>query len=87
MGARSSQERADLADDACEIVLEGADRGTPKEEPVPPEPISYAWSVPRAKVVQPEVLIAYEMNGRDGITDFRSAQLFLGIMEWRPSSG
>src|SRR6202040_1765509 len=33
-------ERAGLAEDACEIVLEGADRGTPKEEPVPPEPIS-----------------------------------------------
>ena len=29
-------ERAGLAEDACEIVLEGADRGTPKEEPVPP---------------------------------------------------
>src|SRR5205085_4020048 len=35
-------ERAGLQNDACEIVLEGADRGTPKEEPVPPEPISYA---------------------------------------------
>jgi DMSO/TMAO reductase YedYZ molybdopterin-dependent catalytic subunit len=54
-----------LADDACEVVLEGADRGTPKEEPVPPEPISYAWSVPRAKAIRPEVLIAYRMNGRD----------------------
>src|SRR5712664_494451 len=27
-------ERAGLKEDACEIVLEGADRGTPKEEPV-----------------------------------------------------
>ena len=57
--------RADLAADACEIVLEGADRGTPKEEPVPPAPISYARSLPRAKAMQPEVLIAYQMNGRD----------------------
>ncbi|MEA2981666.1 MAG: hypothetical protein QOF09_3489 [Alphaproteobacteria bacterium] len=57
--------RAGLADDACEIVLEGADAGTPKEEPVPPQPISYAWSLPRAKAMQPEVLIAYQMNGRD----------------------
>src|SRR5258707_13225572 len=62
---RALLERAELADDACEIVLEGADRGTPKEVPVPPEPISYAWSLPRAKAIQPEVLIAYEMNGRD----------------------
>ena len=58
-------ERAGLLDDACEIVFEGADRGTPKEEPVPPEPISYAWSLPRAKAIRPEVLIAYQMNGRD----------------------
>jgi DMSO/TMAO reductase YedYZ molybdopterin-dependent catalytic subunit len=33
-------ERAGLREDACEIVLEGADRGTPKEPPVPPNPIS-----------------------------------------------
>jgi DMSO/TMAO reductase YedYZ molybdopterin-dependent catalytic subunit len=58
-------ERAGLEEDACEIVLEGADHGTPKEEPVPPEPISFAWSLPRAKAIQPEVLIAYRMNGRD----------------------
>jgi DMSO/TMAO reductase YedYZ molybdopterin-dependent catalytic subunit len=58
-------ERAGLAEDACEIVLEGADRGTPKEEPLPPNPISYVWSLPRAKATQPEVLIAYQMNGRE----------------------
>src|SRR5260370_40073771 len=62
---RALLERAGLAEDACEIVLEGADRGTPKEEPVPPEPISYAWSLPRAKAICPDVLIAYQMNGRD----------------------
>ncbi|MFL5402807.1 MAG: sulfite oxidase [Gemmatimonadales bacterium] len=58
-------ERAGLEDDACEIVLEGADRGTPKEEPVPPGSISYARSLPRHKALQREVLIAYHMNGRD----------------------
>jgi DMSO/TMAO reductase YedYZ molybdopterin-dependent catalytic subunit len=57
-------ECAGLEEDACEIVLEGADRGTPKEEPVPPDPISYARSLPRAKALQREVLIAYQMNGR-----------------------
>jgi DMSO/TMAO reductase YedYZ molybdopterin-dependent catalytic subunit len=31
----------------------------------PPDPISYARSLPREKAVQPEVLIAYQMNGRD----------------------
>jgi hypothetical protein len=40
-----------LADDACEIVLEGADRGTPKEEPRPADPIAYVWSVPCAKAL------------------------------------
>jgi DMSO/TMAO reductase YedYZ molybdopterin-dependent catalytic subunit len=58
-------ERAGLEEGACEIVLEGADRGTPTEEPVPPRPISYARSLPRDKAMQREVLIVYQMNGRD----------------------
>jgi DMSO/TMAO reductase YedYZ molybdopterin-dependent catalytic subunit len=47
------------------VVLERADRGIPTEEPIPPDPISYTRSVLREKAVQPEVLIAYQMNGRD----------------------
>jgi DMSO/TMAO reductase YedYZ molybdopterin-dependent catalytic subunit len=62
---RALLERAGLEADASEVVLEGADRGTPTEEPLPPGPISDARSVPREKTVQPEVLIAYQMNGRD----------------------
>ena len=58
-------EHAGMEEDACEIVLEGADRGMPKEPPVPPVPISYARSLPRNKAVQREVLIAYQMNGRE----------------------
>src|SRR5437899_447514 len=58
-------ERAGLEEDACEIVLEGADRGTPTEPPVPPGPVSYARSLPRDKAIQREVLIAYQMNGRE----------------------
>jgi DMSO/TMAO reductase YedYZ molybdopterin-dependent catalytic subunit len=57
--------RAGLEEDACEIVLEGADQGIPKEQPVPPGPISYARSLTRDKATQQEVLIAYRMNGRD----------------------
>jgi DMSO/TMAO reductase YedYZ molybdopterin-dependent catalytic subunit len=57
--------RAGLAEDACEVVLEGADRGMPQEPPVPPRTISYARSLPRDKALGPEVLIAYQMNGRD----------------------
>jgi DMSO/TMAO reductase YedYZ molybdopterin-dependent catalytic subunit len=58
-------ESAGLADDVCEIILEGADRGIPKEEPKPPGPISYARSIPRKRAMQSDVLIAYQMNGRD----------------------
>jgi DMSO/TMAO reductase YedYZ molybdopterin-dependent catalytic subunit len=58
-------ERAGLADDVCEIVLEGADRGIAKEEPKPPGPISYARSIPRTRAIESDVLIAYQMNGRD----------------------
>src|SRR6267143_3157093 len=62
---RALLERAGLAEDACEIVLEGADRGMPKEEPMPPVPISYTWSLSRTKALRSEVLIAYQMNGRE----------------------
>src|SRR6202011_1438630 len=62
---RALLERADVQEDAFEIVLGGADGETPKKDPFPPEPISYAWSLSRAKALQPEVLIAYQMNGRD----------------------
>jgi DMSO/TMAO reductase YedYZ molybdopterin-dependent catalytic subunit len=58
-------ERAGIEKDACEIVLEGADQGTPKRKPVPPGTISYARSLPRDKAIQLEVLIAYQINGRD----------------------
>src|SRR5712672_4309732 len=62
---RALLERAEVDEDACEIVLEGADCGTPKELPVPPDPISYAWSLPLVKVIHPEVLISHQINGRD----------------------
>jgi DMSO/TMAO reductase YedYZ molybdopterin-dependent catalytic subunit len=58
-------ERAGLEEDACEIVFEGPDRGVAKEGAIPPGPISYARSLPRAKALQREVLIAYLMNGHD----------------------
>lgn len=58
-------ESAGLADDVCDIVLEGADRGVPKEEPRPPGPISYARSIPRSLAMDPDVLLAYQMNGED----------------------
>jgi DMSO/TMAO reductase YedYZ molybdopterin-dependent catalytic subunit len=82
-------DRAGMGEGACEIVLEGADRGTPKEQAAPPGPISYARSLPRDKAIQREVLIAYQMNGRDLPLDhgYRCARLSLVIMEWLRSNG
>src|SRR6202166_3917137 len=57
-------ESAGLANGVCDIVLEGADRGVPKEEPKPPGPISYTRSIPRARAMEPDVLIACQMNGQ-----------------------
>src|SRR6266478_2622364 len=57
-------EIAGLADDVCDLVLEGADRGVPKEEPKPPGAISYARSIPRKRALEPDVLIAWAMNGQ-----------------------
>jgi DMSO/TMAO reductase YedYZ molybdopterin-dependent catalytic subunit len=54
-----------MEEDALEIVLEGADRETPKEKPIPPGTIAYARSLPREKAIQREVLIAYQMNGQN----------------------
>src|SRR5256884_1452220 len=42
---RALLERAGIEDAACEVVLEGADRGTPTEKPIPPGPIAYARSL------------------------------------------
>jgi DMSO/TMAO reductase YedYZ molybdopterin-dependent catalytic subunit len=58
-------ERAGLADEVCEVVLKGADRGVPTEEPKPAGPISYARSISRVRAMESDVLIAYQMNGRD----------------------
>jgi DMSO/TMAO reductase YedYZ molybdopterin-dependent catalytic subunit len=58
-------ESAGLADEVCDIVLEGADRGVPSELPKPPGPIAYARSIPRTRAMQADVLVAYRMNGRD----------------------
>src|SRR5258707_1522468 len=41
-------ERAGLAEDAREIVLQGPDRGGPKEGAIPPGQICYSRSLPRA---------------------------------------
>ena len=48
---------------AVEVVLEGADIGEIKKEPLSPGKISYARSLPLAKALSPDVLLAWQMNG------------------------
>jgi DMSO/TMAO reductase YedYZ molybdopterin-dependent catalytic subunit len=55
--------RSGLHEGATEVVFEGADKGEPKERPVPPGEIKYARSIPVSKAF--DVLIAYAMNGED----------------------
>ncbi len=57
--------RAQPIDGASEVVLEGADRGEPSNGPKPPGSIRFARSLPIDKAMQPEVLVAYKMNGAD----------------------
>lgn len=58
-------ERAGVQKGAVEVVLEGADTGEITEEPKSPGKISFSRSIPLAKALQPEVLLAYRMNGKD----------------------
>jgi DMSO/TMAO reductase YedYZ molybdopterin-dependent catalytic subunit len=48
---------------AVEVVLEGADHGEIKKEPVSPGKINYARGLPLAKALSPDVILAYRMNG------------------------
>ena len=55
--------RAGVKAGAVEVVLEGADSGAIAKEPVSPGKIHYARSLPLAKALMPEVILAYSMNG------------------------
>jgi DMSO/TMAO reductase YedYZ molybdopterin-dependent catalytic subunit len=56
-------ERAGVRKGAVDVVLEGADLGEPKNEPKPAGRMPFARSIPLAKALQPEVLLAHRMNG------------------------
>lgn len=57
-------ERAGLRDSACEVTLEGADKGSIKDPPRPSGAIHYSRSIPIAKATD-DVLLALKMNGED----------------------
>lgn len=56
-------ERAGMSPEACEVLFEAADTGTPREEPIPPGSTQYARSVSAALVK--DIIIAYAMNGEE----------------------
>jgi DMSO/TMAO reductase YedYZ molybdopterin-dependent catalytic subunit len=56
-------ERAGVQASAVEVVLAGADEGEIKKEPQSPGKIHYARGLPMEKALQPDVLLAYRMNG------------------------
>jgi DMSO/TMAO reductase YedYZ molybdopterin-dependent catalytic subunit len=53
-------ERSGLEPDACEVLFEGADVGT---EPDHPGPMHFQRSLPLAKALHPDTLLATRMNG------------------------
>src|SRR6187401_1310254 len=57
-------DRATLKSNACEVVLEGADRGILEDPKSPPGELKFARSVPLEKARR-DVLLAYKMNGED----------------------
>lgn len=58
-------EKAGIKEGAVEIILEGADKGEVSEEPKSPGAIHFARSLPLTKAMQAEVILAYQMNGKD----------------------
>jgi DMSO/TMAO reductase YedYZ molybdopterin-dependent catalytic subunit len=53
-------EQAGLRPEAIEVLFEGADRGSEADHP---EPMQFARSLPRAKALDPDTLLALRMNG------------------------
>src|SRR5437879_165284 len=60
---RDLLQRAEIANEAREIILEGADNGTIAKPPRPAGKINFARSVPVEKAMD-DVLLAHSMNGQ-----------------------
>src|SRR5262249_18167579 len=50
---------------AVDVIWEGADAGDPKKDGAPPPPVAFARSLPLAKALRPEVMLAWGMNGEE----------------------
>jgi DMSO/TMAO reductase YedYZ molybdopterin-dependent catalytic subunit len=58
-------EKAGVKRGAVEVILEGADSGELTSDPKPQGKVPFARSLPLSKANQPDVLLAYKMNGED----------------------
>lgn len=59
---KSVLEHAGIKPGATEVIFEGADSGEPSDEPKNPEPTPFARSLPLQKALDPDALLAFEMN-------------------------
>lgn len=71
-------ERAGLADEAVEVLVEGADRGTVDDAPTA---VPFARSLPVTEAVRGDVLLATEMNG-EPLTAAHGAPVRLVVPGW-----
>ncbi len=55
---------AGVKKDAVDVALEGTDKGQINSDPKSPGPIPFARSLPLAKAMKPEVLLALKMNNQ-----------------------
>jgi DMSO/TMAO reductase YedYZ molybdopterin-dependent catalytic subunit len=74
-------EKAGVKPGAVEVVLEGADSGEIKKEPVSPGKIRYARSLPLNKALDTSVILAYQMNG-ESVTSAHGYPLRAVIPGW-----
>jgi DMSO/TMAO reductase YedYZ molybdopterin-dependent catalytic subunit len=58
-------ERAGVKSGAVDVILHGADKGSINDDPKSPGEIHFSRSITLEKARQPEVLLAYQMNGED----------------------
>ena len=75
-------ERSGLEADALEVLFEGADVGTESDHP---EPMPFARSLPLAKALHPDTLLATRMNGEllDPLHGYPAAAVRAGVVRRR----
>ncbi len=80
---RAVLRRAGIQSDVIEILATGADQGKPKDHP---EVISFQRSLPLAKALHPDTLLAYEMNG-EPLQPSHGAPLRVVVPGWYGMAG